>query len=358
MHNYFMFIKSSFYGNDSILCIAIIYFSLIIKLIPEVYREVLNYFQQLSMNCRAAIEKHRVVTADPATLTLGEDFIGYGQRNLKMVIYDEKMRKRNRKTKYQTVQISKSRYISVMGKTIQLIETATGNVINEGKLKRAAIGFHFGRNRLVFVGKIAENEHLLSVWRVENNGNLTHLKDVSIGKYFPSKYEEPLQVDGHFIAVYTPIGDEDVTINLISMNTFQVERSLSCLYFGLYDNGYVFLMNSDQSSVRMLDVTSGTFLHDMPMKLSYFDVIFTRVSSNYVVIVTTNRFHSTLRVYDFKSLRDTDAVPTHPLLTTIELDCEVLAMRMNETRIVCLSDENMYVVDLKPIDRLRCPESC
>ena len=324
----------------------------------EVYREVLKYFHELSMNCHKAIQKHRVATADPATLTLGEDFIGYGQRNPKMVIYDEKMKKRNRKTKYQTVQISKRRYISVMGKTVQLIETSTGNVINEMKLKRDAIGLHFSHNRLVFVGKIAEHEHLLSVWRVENDGELIHVKDVSIGEYVSTKYEEALQVDEHFIAVYTPIGDEHVTITLLSMDTFQVERSLSCFYFGLYDGGYVFLMNSGQSSVRMLDVTSGTFLHDMPMKLSYFDVMFTRVNSNYVVIVATNRIRSMLRVYDLKCLRDTDAVPTHLLLTKIDLQFSVKRMLMNETRIVCLSDKNMYVFDLKPVDRLRCPESC
>ena len=71
-----------------------------------------------------------------------------------------------------------------------------------------------------------------------------------------------------------------------------------------------------------------------------------------------------------KCLKETDSVPTHTLLTTIELEGEVVAMRMNETRIVCLRlnlfffinqtlrDENIYVVDLKPVDRLRCPEPC
>ena len=37
----------------------------------------------------------------------------------------------------------------------------------------------------------------------------------------------------------------------------------------------------------------------------------------------------------------------------IDLCCEVVAMRMNETRIVCLSDENIYAIDLKAIERLR-----
>jgi hypothetical protein len=65
-----------------------------------------------------------------------------------------------------------------------------------------------------------------------------------------------------------------------------------------------------------------------------------------------------LRVYDLKCLKETDAVPTHLLLITIDLKLNVKRMLMNETRIVCLSDKNMYVLDLKPVDRLRCPESC
>ena len=68
--------------------------------------------------------------------------------------------------------------------------------------------------------------------------------------------------------------------------------------------------------------------------------------------------YSKLYVYDLKCLKETDADPTHLLLTTIDLECKIEAMRMNETRIVCLSDKNMYVVDLKPVDRLRSPESC
>jgi hypothetical protein len=65
-------------------------------------------------------------------------------------------------------------------------------------------------------------------------------------------------------------------------------------------------------------------------------------------------------VYDLECLKETDAVPSHLLLTTIEIERRVEKMLMNETRIVCLypscSDCEMCVVDLKPIDRLRCPE--
>ena len=40
------------------------------------------------------------------------------------------------------------------------------------------------------------------------------------------------------------------------------------------------------------------------------------------------------------------------------LGCKICAVLMHENRIVCLNNKNTYFVDLKPIDRLRCPESC
>ena len=118
-----------------------------------------------------------------------------------------------------------------------------------------------------------------------------------------------------------------------------------------------FFMNND-CLVRILDVASGTFLHDIRTEPSCFDCVISRVNSNYVVIARSNGNRSKLFIYDLKCLKETDTVPSHLLLTTIDLECKVDAMMMNETRIVCLSDRKMYVVDLKPIDRLRCPNSC
>jgi hypothetical protein len=168
------------------------------------------------------------------------------------------------------------------------------------------------------------------------------------------------EIDEHFIAVRTPIGDEETTRNLISLKTFEIERSSSfgARFDSCYDGGYLFLLNSH--FVRMLDVVSGTFLHDMPKEPSLLDRYIIRVNSNYAVTaaVEGSGRKSKLSVYDLKCLKETGTVPSHLLLATIDLECGVLAMMMNETRIVCLSDENMYVVDLKPIDRLRCPESC
>ncbi len=112
-----------------------------------------------------------------------------------------------------------------------------------------------------------------------------------------------------------------------------------------------------ENLVQILDVASGTFLRDIrivPSKIvEYYYVIF-RVNSNYVVMSTHD---SKLYVYDLKCLKETDAAPSH-LLTTIDLECKVEEMTMNETHIVCLTTNEMIVIDLKPIDRLRCPKSC
>ena len=124
-----------------------------------------------------------------------------------------------------------------------------------------------------------------------------------------------------------------------------------------YDGGYLFLMNND-CLVRIFDVASGTFLHDIRTEPSCFDCVISRVNSNYVVIARSNGNRSKLFIYDLKCLKETDIVPSHLLLTTIDLECQGKKILMNETRIACLSDCKMYVVDLEPVDRLRCPGVC
>jgi len=149
----------------------------------EIYSIILRCFHQLSINCQKAIKKHSVVDPDIASVNLGDDFIGCRQRDPELVIYDEEMRKRTCMMNYKTVPMSKTTYVSVMGKTVQLIDVATGTVFQEAKLERDAIGFHFAGNLLVFVFQIAEHEHLLSVWKVENSLSLIHIKDMAIGDY-------------------------------------------------------------------------------------------------------------------------------------------------------------------------------
>ena len=139
------------------------------------------------------------------------------------------------------------------------------------------------------------------------------------------------------------------------MKTFQVERSLSTrAKIFAYDKGCLFFQN--KNFVRTLDVSSGTFLHDIRFEPHQLDSIICSANSNYVVILSYNYYYSKLNVYDLKCLKETDAIPSHLLLTSIDLEGKVKKVMMNETRMVCLENHIMYVVDLKPFDRLRCPE--
>ena len=327
----------------------------------EAYRKVLKYFDELSMNIfigysRKAIETDPVFYLGEASFTLGFDFIN--DKQLVLVTCVEEMNDKSQDMNDKPVQINGNVDGSVMEKAIQLIDVTTGDLINEMKLNIDAIGFHIGGNLLVSVSKMAEYEHLLSVWRVENSLNLTHIKDLTIGKYIPDACDDSLQLDEQFIAVHVPSKHTDMTYYFLSLKTCEFQRSLTCYYeTSYYDGGYLFLMNSE-GLVRILDVASGTFLHDIRMELSSFEYIIARVNSNYVVIAIINKGFTTLYVYDLKCLKETDVAPTHLLLTTIELRRNVKRMAMNETRIVCLSYGLLHVIDLKHVDRLRCPESC
>jgi WD40 repeat protein len=326
----------------------------------DVYREVLQYYHELSKNCQRAIDTYPVFDPDMESFNLGDDFIGYRELNPRMVIYDKNMNRKSQEIDYKTVQISQTTRLSVKGKAIKLIDVTTGDIIKEMKLERDVTDFHFGGNRLVFVSKTAEGERLLSVWKIENSSKLTRIIDVVIGDRFsPYNYQDSLQVDEHLIAVNTLIGDGKTTCNLTSLKTFEIERSLSCdnRFHCFYDRGFLFFTNNSRRFVRILDVASGSFLHDMPIEQSFCNSVITRSNSNYVVVAAMN-IYSKLFIYDLKCLRETDTAPSHLLLTSIDLECKIEAMMMNENRIVCLSDREMYVVDLKPIDRLRCPESC
>ena len=317
----------------------------------ETYAEVVKYFHQLNMNCHKAMKTYPIEFRGTTSFLVGSDYIGYAKDESTWVSFDENM-----DVHYQEIddnihwrRISKITHISVINKTVQLIDIATGKVIQEVELEREMFDVHFNCDRLVFVSKIAEHEHVLSVWTTDNPLSLSHIKDVTIGDYNGS-----WRVDDEFIAVKTTSQENSrKTFNFISMKTFQVERSVSSRACHLkYDNGYLFLLN--EGLVRILDVASGTFLQDirmeppsMPWKIC--------ANSNYVVIACSS---SKLHVYDLNCLKETDSVPSHLLLTTIDLECHVTWMLINETRIVCQSYGNLHVVDLKPIQCLRCPESC
>jgi hypothetical protein len=311
----------------------------------EVYMEVLKYFHQLSMDCQTAIETCPI--GDFSFKNVGDDYAVYLNEN--------PIRRAHPEMHDGTARISMATHVIVIGKTVKVIDTETQREIKQMKLTRDAINLHFFCNLLVLVFKNSNVEYALSIWRVDNCFNFTHVKDLTIGGY--NGY---LQLDEQFIAVKTfERGTAGETYNFISMKTFKVERSVTFRAKYLqYDKGYLLILKG-KGPVRILDVASGTFLHDIgikPSKTFHMTIHLSfRVNSNYVVIATHD---SKLYIYDLKCLKETDTLPTHLLLTTIDLECKVSAMLLHENRIVCLSNKDTYVVDLKPVDRLRCPESC
>ena len=139
----------------------------------EAYREVLTYFEELNKNCQTAIECF-AVDLNQARLILHDDFIN--DRQLAEVkMYVAKRNEKPQEMNEKTVQINKNTHGSVMSLEIQLIDVTTGDTVNKIKLNIDAIGFHIGGNLLVSVSKMAEYENLLSVRRVENSLNLTHI---------------------------------------------------------------------------------------------------------------------------------------------------------------------------------------
>jgi F-box-like len=308
----------------------------------DVYREVLKYFQQLTMNCRTAIKMYPIDWSEwefgKTRRILAGDFIGYRKSESEWVFFDENMDRscqemndkihrlhisieeaqrstrdpldilvvsRIKEMDYGYVDdtlffLGKTTYVSVLDRTIQVIDFRTNQIINEVKLERDVIAWHFNCHLLVCVHNISKRAHLLSIWKVEDSSNLNHIKDVSIGKFDPhlregfEDYGEFLQVDEMFIAVKTAGLEDDGrywSFHLISMKTFQVERSLSCKgkYEITYSKGYLFLV--DQNQARILDVESGTFLRDLrtdpyPDLHSWFRIFC--LNSNYVVIAIYN----------------------------------------------------------------------
>ena len=322
----------------------------------EVYREVLKYFHQLSMNCQTAMKfypVHECRTAIKISSTFSNALVCFDLPNLKGVIYDDWYDMGFDATGFEALGINQTTCVSVMDNVIKLKNSKTDKIINEVKLERDVLFWHFNSNLLVCVHNIAERGHLLSVWRIEDYSKLAHIKNVPIGDYDGS-----LQVDEQFIAVKTTSYENAETnaYNFISMKTFQVERSLSPMAgYSDYDKGYLFLLE-EEHLVRILDVTSGTFLRYICMEPSSMPLKICTINSNYVVLLTGNMDHSMLYFYDLNCLKETNTVPTHFLLTSMEIQFKVRKMGMNEHKIACVGYHKDCVIDLKPIDRLRCPE--
>jgi hypothetical protein len=96
----------------------------------EVYMKVLKYFQQLDMNCKTAVESYPVGDLILKKLTDDDDYLD---------ICIENVNRRYHQFNFNTAHSSKTAHATVIGKTFQLIENATGRVIKEIALTRNTI---------------------------------------------------------------------------------------------------------------------------------------------------------------------------------------------------------------------------
>ena len=103
----------------------------------EAYRKVLKYFHQLNMNCLKALKTYPIENRGTTKLIVCEDYIGYAKDDSTWVFFDENMERscREMNDNNHRFQISKITHISVIGKTIQLIDSTTGKVLQEVELE-------------------------------------------------------------------------------------------------------------------------------------------------------------------------------------------------------------------------------
>jgi len=248
----------------------------------EVYIEILKYFHQLSMDCQTAIEACPV--GDLNFKNADDDWVAFLNENPIRRSYVEM---------YDGIaRISITTFVSVTGKTVKIIDTEAKREVKKMVLSRDAINLHFIGNLLVLVFKNSNIEYDLSIWRVENCFNFTHVKDLTIGGYHGY-----LELDEQFIAVKTFKRENfpssragETSYNFISMKIFEVERSVSSRAIYLqYDKGYLLVLR-EKDRIRILEVASGTFLHDIRIEPSEMFPVMThlyfRVNSNYVVFGT------------------------------------------------------------------------
>ena len=203
---------------------------------------------------------------------------------------------------------------------------------------------------LVAFCKFGEQDHRPEVWRAESPKTLTRVKEMRLGDL------NLLKVDEQFIVVTSA---DNKTYYFISTKTFEVERSLGAkTEYVDYDRGYLFLIKANGPMARIMDVASGTFLHDVFIeKLPHHSFGSCRVNSKYVVIENNGFPKKTLWIYDLESIKATDDVPHYLLLCVIKTKLNGQLRLVDEDQIVCSSDIGVEVFNVASIDTLKCQMS-
>ena len=267
---------------------------------------------------------------------VGEDFITTADGDDFVQIFDRELNRYFRPVcpNYQIIDVNTVAYVESKGLTFH--DTNTGQLISRFELNESPSRFDAccPTAKLWTVRAEFENVLRLTLLRVDDAANVALIKTVEVARF---GYRE-FQVDEQFILHRTIKSYPErqrlmyrSTCHLIStgiVHDTALERSLSVRsqLWPRYDRGLLFLRNRNQL-IRILDVASGTYLHDINMgKCRWIEDI--KANSNYVVIIAD----SNLYVYSLQALRN--PLPGDALVFKIKYCHDLYSLTVDETQIV------------------------
>ena len=307
----------------------------------------LQYLKQVDDNWRAGIYKLKTSRyyfyCDGRVIAVGEDFITMSCGSEDVQIFDResvelKNEFRPSYPEYRIIDANTVVYLESKGLTFH--DTNTGQLIRRFELNDSPSRFDAccPTAKLWTVRADFESVLRLTLFRVDNDLNVILIKTMEVPRI------HKLQVDEQFILHQLSAS----TCHFISTGIVHdtvLERSLSVMSrWWFYDRGLMFIIKRD-GLIRILDVASGTYLHDIDMGKSdnYLRILDIKANSNYVVIFD----RSNLYVYSLQALRN--PLPSNAFVFKIKHNHkELYRVLVDETQIVCLG-ENHFSFGTKQI---------
>ena len=343
---------------------------------PEDYKNIcwscLRYLEQVDGNWRTGSYKLKTSRHSifPDTVyEVGEDFItacDYDFYHVK--IFDRELVevKREFGLKYQQYKIiDVNTVVYPQSKGLTFYDTKTGQLIRRFKLNESPSRFDACCPTAKLWTVVANLDRVLQLdlLRMDNASNVALVKTIEVARFGHYKF----QVDEQFI-LHQKSADYRQTIHFISTGIVHdtvLERPLSVMpqWWFRYDRGLMFIINSD-NLIRILDVVSGTYLHDIDMGIwvsKYEWIKAIKANLNYVVIIA----ESNLYVYSLQALRNplpSDAFVSKTQFCYESVDLNVM---VDETQIVCLGTRRPLQIavfdfgsfELKPNITLSAPSN-
>jgi hypothetical protein len=335
---------------------------------PEDYKNVcrfiLHYIQQVDDNWRTANFTLRICPnrfVQVRRFAIGEDFItACDDKYQQTHIFDKESMELKRKfepdsSEYQIIDMNTVVYCH--SDELAFHDTNTNEQISWIGLEQGSFRLLDCSTIKLFAAYSPLNCMMfrVDIWKVDDVSDVTHVKAIEMayqGSTTSSwKVDEQFFLSGYY--TFNHPKHKITTCYFIStglVHNSGLERSLTVIRRFEYDQGLMFII-SDRL-IRILDVVSGTYLHDIHMnKFRWIRSI--RVNSNYVVIIGRVKLY----VYSLKALKNDPK--TDPFVSKIKFKYETLDALVDETQIVCLGRNytnnllsDIIVVDFGSFDKM------